>query len=87
MTVTGQVLQEWLAEPNPALLAIVDPRPYIRTTGTVQNTYAVSLLQAETLAAAVSHDWPIRFGDPDSTTAHVDRAAHELGLDLAVLTS
>ena len=81
-----RVLYEWLAEPNPNVLTIVDPRQLIRVAGALQNTYAVSLLQAETLAAAATHGWPIRFGDPDSTTAHVGRAAQELGLDLAVFT-
>lgn len=79
------LLAEWLADPHPAVLSIVDPRPLIGATAALQNTYAVSLLQAETLAAGVDHDWPIRFGDPDSAPASVHRAARELGLDLAVL--
>jgi hypothetical protein len=81
------VLHEWLAETYPALLSVVDPRPLIRTAAALQNTYAISLLQAETLAASAEHDWPVRFGDPDSATETMRRAARELGLDLAVLTS
>ncbi len=60
------------------------PRPTIRTAGAIQNTYALSLLQAETLAAAVANDWPIRFFDPDSATETVRLAATQLGLDLDV---
>lgn len=59
-------LHERLADPDPAALTIVDPRPLIRTAGAIQNTYAVSLLQAETLAAAVTNDWPIRFAAHES---------------------
>jgi hypothetical protein len=44
----------------------------------------LSLLQAETLAAAVANDWPIRFYDRDSATETVRLAATELGLDLDV---
>jgi hypothetical protein len=77
-------LHERLAEPDPALLSILDPRPTIRTAGAIQNTYALSLLQAETLAAAVANDWPIRFFDPDSATETVRLAATQLGLDLDV---
>ena len=44
------VLREQLADPDPKLLTIVDPRPLIRATGAIQNTYALSMLQAETLA-------------------------------------
>lgn len=80
-----QALHERLADPDPAILSIVDPRPLIRAAGALQNTYAVSMLQAETLAAAVTHDWPIRFADPESASAPVRRAASELGLDLGVL--
>ncbi|MGH2601170.1 MAG: hypothetical protein ACRDJ9_17515 [Dehalococcoidia bacterium] len=76
------VLREILADPDPAVLRIVDPRPLIRTAGSIQNTYAVSLLQAETLAAAVTNDWPIRFAEPSSAPEPVRRAATELGLDL-----
>jgi hypothetical protein len=54
-----QALHERLADPDPTLLTIVDPRPLIRTAGAIQNTCTLSLLQAETLAAAVTHDWPI----------------------------
>lgn len=82
-----QVLYQWLATPDPAVLSVVDPRPLIRTAAALQNTYALSLLQAETLAAAAEHAWPVRFGDPDSVSAGVRRAALELGLDLAVLTT
>lgn len=48
------MLHERLADPDPAVLTILDPRPLIRTAGAIQNTYAVSLLQAETLTAAVT---------------------------------
>jgi hypothetical protein len=86
LTPEGQeLLTEWLADPDPAVLSIVDPRPLIGTAAAVQNTYAVSLLQAETLAAGAFHEWSIRFGDPDSATAVMHRAAQELGLDLSVL--
>ena len=81
-----QALHERLADPDPAVLRIVDPRPLIRTAGAIQNTYAVSLLQAETLAAAVRNDWPIRFAAHESAPEPVRRAAVELGLDLATIT-
>lgn len=81
-----QALHERLADPDPAVLMIVDPRPLIRTTCAIQNTYALSLLQAETLAAAVTNDWPIRFAAPESAPERVRRAAGELGLDLATIT-
>lgn len=81
-----QALHERLADPDPAILTIVDPRPLIRTAGAIQNTYAVSLLQAETLAAAVTNDWPIRFAAHESAPEPVQRAAIELGLDLATIT-
>ena len=80
-----QLLHERLADPDPAMLTIVDPRPLIRAAGAIQNTYALSLLQAETLAAAVTYDWPIRFAEPDSASEPVRRAAVELGLDLDTL--
>ncbi len=67
------------------VISIVDPRPLIRTTGAIQNTYALSLLQAETIAAAVTNDWPVRFADPSSAPEPVHRAADELGLDLTVI--
>lgn len=34
-------LHEQLADPDPRLLTIVDPRPLIRATGVIQNTYAL----------------------------------------------
>jgi hypothetical protein len=87
LTPRGQhLLAEWLVDPDPAVISIVDPRPLIGAAAALQNTYAVSLLQAETLAAGAHQDWPLRFGDPDSAPA-VQRAARELGLDLAVLTT
>ena len=79
------VLIDLLADPDPALLLIVDPRPLIRTASGIQNNYSVSMLQAETLAAAVTYDWPIRFADVASTTPSVRQAADELGLDLATI--
>ncbi len=81
-----QVLHVRLADPDPAVLRIVDPRSLIRAAGAIQNTYAVSLLQAETLAAAVTNDWPIRFAVAESAPEPVRRAAAELGLDLATIT-
>ena len=80
-----RVLFDRLADPDPSVLTIVDPRPPIGAAAAIQNTYAMSLLQAETLAAAVSHDWRVRFGDAASATGPVLRAAEELGLDLVVL--
>ena len=80
------VLLDLLADPDPAVLLIVDPRPSIRTAGAIQNAYNVSLLQAETPAAAVSYDWPIRFADAASTTPSVRQAADELGVDLETIT-
>lgn len=80
-----QALHERLANPDPSVLTIVDPRPMIRSTGAIQNTYAVSLLQAETLTAALSHDWPIRFADEAGATEPVRRAALQLGLDVQIL--
>jgi hypothetical protein len=80
-----ELLAEWLADPDPSVLSVVDPRPLIGAAAALQNTYAVSLLQAETLAASANHDWPIRFGDQDSASIGLHRAVRELGLDLAVL--
>lgn len=82
-----RALLDLLADPDPAVLMIVDPRPSIRTAGAIQNAYSVSLLQAETLAAAVTYEWPIRFAASDSTPPPVRRAAGELGLDLATIIS
>jgi hypothetical protein len=82
-----RALGEWLADPDPAVLTVVDPRVYIRSTAVLQNTYAVSLLQAETLAVGAEHDWPIRFGDLDSAPEPVQRAARDLGLDLGVVAA
>lgn len=79
-------LLESLTDPDPAVLLIVDPRPLIRTAGSIQNMYALSLLQAETLAAAVTHDWRIRFADAASASEPMRRAAGELGLDLGTLS-
>lgn len=81
-----RALHERLADPEPAILRLVDPRPLIRTAGAIQNTYALSLLQAETLAAAVTNDWPIRFAAHESSPEPVRRPAVELGLDLATIT-
>ncbi|MBI2710317.1 MAG: hypothetical protein HYX34_11575 [Actinobacteria bacterium] len=78
-------LSERLAEPDAAVLTVVDPRPLVRTAGAIQHTYAVSLLQAETLAAAVTHDWPIRFAAPESVSDAFRCGADQLGLDLAVI--
>jgi hypothetical protein len=80
-----QALHERLAHPDPDVLTTVDPRPLIRTAGAIQNAYAVSLLQAETIAAAVSYDWPIRFAAADSASGAVRQAAEQLGLDLDTL--
>jgi hypothetical protein len=80
-----EALQTRLADPDPALLSIVDPRPLMRATGAIQNTYALSLLQAETIAAALSNEWPVRFADASSASEPVRRAAEELGLDLAII--
>jgi hypothetical protein len=76
------VLHDRLADPDPALLSIIDPRPTIRTAGAIQNTYAVSLLQAETLAASFINDWPVVFADADSASEPFRRAANELRLNL-----
>ena len=75
-----------MADPDPALLLIVDPRPLIRTASGIQNNYSVSMLQAETLAATVTYDWPIRFADAASTTPSVQQAGDELGLDLETIS-
>jgi hypothetical protein len=80
-----RLLHDRLAEPESTLLTVLDPRPMIRTAAAIQNTYAISLLQAETLAAAVVQDRPIRFADADSATATLRRSATQLGLDLDVL--
>lgn len=82
-----RALQEWLTDPDPAVLTVPDPRPLIRTAAALQNTYAVSLLQAETLAAAATEDWPVRFADADGASPAVRRAAQDLGLNLAVITA
>lgn len=79
------VLNERLAGPTHGRLEVVDPRPLIRTAAAIQNTYSVSLLQAETIAAAVTHDWPVRFAGPSSAPEPFRRASVELGLDLAIL--
>jgi hypothetical protein len=80
-----EVLFARIIDPDHALVQIVDPRPLIRAAAAIQNTYALSLLQTETLAAAVTYDWPIRFGDRTSITPEFNRASIELGLDLAVI--
>lgn len=80
------ILRDRLAAPDPAVLSVVDPRPLLRTAGALQNGYIVSMLQAETLAAAVINNWPIRFAEPGSASDPVRRAAEELGLDLVVIT-
>ena len=82
-----RALGEWLAEPDPDVLTVIDPRAHIRGAAVLQNSYAVSLLQAETLAAGAEHDSPIRFGDPDSAPEPVQRAARDLGLDLSVVVA
>jgi len=79
-------LRDQLANPDPKVLTIVDPRPLIRAAGAIQNTYALSMLQAETLSAALTHDWAIRFGDAASAPDAVRHAAEELGLDLVVIS-
>lgn len=79
------VLHDRLADPDSSIITIVDPRPTIRTAGAIQNTYAVSLLQAETLAAAVFHDWKILFADKDSASVPLRRAAKELGVELEII--
>lgn len=43
------------------------------------------MLQAETLAAALTNDWAVRFADAASAPDTVRRAAEELGLDLQLL--
>ncbi len=82
-----RAINEWLADPDPAVLTVIDPRAYISGAAALQNTYAVSLLQAETLAVGAEHDWPIYFGDPDSGPEPVQRAARDLGLDLRVIAA
>lgn len=64
------VLHDRLASPDPAVLSIIDARPHSRAAAAIQNTYAVSLLQAETLAASLINDWPIVFAE---TTARPRR--------------
>lgn len=85
-TADQQALHERLADPDPTVMTIVDPRPLVRTAGAIQNTFAVSLLQAETLAAAVTNDWPIRFAAAASGSEPVLRAAADLGLDLDTIS-
>jgi hypothetical protein len=68
-----------------SVIEVVDPRPLIRAAGAIQNTYSVSLLQAETLAAAAMHDWPIIFAAADSASASFRQAVTEIGLTLRVL--
>lgn len=74
-----------LANVDPDVLVVIDPRPLMRTAAAIQNTYSVSLLQAETLAAASTHDWPIVFSASDSTSEPFRRAVIEIGLTLRVL--
>lgn len=85
LSVEGKQLLAELAEPDPALLSILDPRPLISAAAALQNTHALSLLQAETLAAALVENWPIRFADADNVSTAVRQAVHELTLDLAVI--
>lgn len=80
-----ELLADWLADPDPAVLSVIDPRPLIGASAALQNTHALSLLQAETLAAALVGTWPIRFADPDSVSTAVRQVALELALDLAVI--
>ena len=74
-----------LANVDPDVLVIVDSRPLMRTAAAIQNTYSVSLLQAETLSAASTHDWPIMFSASDITSEPFRRAVTEIGLTLRVL--
>lgn len=78
-------LRDKLATPDPEILTIVDPRPLIRCHRRNPEHYALSMLQAETLAAALTHDLAIRFAEPASAPDTLRRAAEELGLDLEVL--
>lgn len=75
-------LHNRLEHPEAAGLTIVDPRPGIRMAGAMQNTYSVSLLQAETLAAAAKNDWPIHFLDATAATENFREAVVQLGLTL-----
>lgn len=77
------VLHARLADSS--VVEVVDPRPLIRAAGAVQNTYSVSLLQAETLAAAATNDWPIIFAAADSASAPFKQAVTEIGLTLRIL--
>lgn len=60
------VLHTRLANVDPDVLVVVDP--LMRTVGAIRNTYSVSLLQAETLAAAATHDRPIVCAVADSAS-------------------
>ena len=80
-----RLLADWLAEPDSAVLSVIDPRPLTSASAALQNTHALSLLQAETLAAALVENWPIRFADADNVSTAVRQAVHELALDLAVI--
>lgn len=82
-----QALREWMLDPASETLRVIDPRPHVQATAALQNTYSISLLQAETLAVALSNDWPLIFGDPASVTTTVQRAVTELGLTLTILDS
>ena len=88
LSAEGQrLLADWLAEPDPAVLSVADPRPLISAAAAIQNTHALSLLQAETLAAALVENWPVRFADVDNVSTAVRQAAHELALDVAVINA
>jgi hypothetical protein len=67
LTPAGQhALHEQLADPDPGPPPIVVPRPLLRATGAIQKHLRALDAQAETLAAALTHDWAIRFADAAS---------------------
>lgn len=79
-------LIEVIADPPPSVLVIIDPRTTLWQSTQIHNAFGgMSMLQTETLAAAVVHDAAIRIGTERNVSDAMRRAAEALGIDLAVL--
>ena len=73
-----------LRHPHPEVLQVLDPRPHLDDAAAIAARYGGGLLIAETLAAGLAHGG-LYFGSRQNVGQVVDRAASELGIDLAVL--
>lgn len=50
-----------LSRPDPRLLLVLDPRPFLDTTARVSAEYRLSYMAAEMAAAAIYHQAPLHF--------------------------